>query len=321
MKQAIVTGATGFIGSAFVAYLNSQGVDVVGLGRKELTEINIEKRKKIADIKYVQLDMEKTNHLPEVLCELGWRAGPECVFFNLAWAGARGLSDLAVGAQLRNVSQAVSALQSAKEIGCSRFIQAGTMEEAFTQRYLELDHHKHAQYNRHVIYSVAKMVARQALDVKASQLDMDFIYVLHSHVMGPNDDKDSFLQVTLQKLMRNEELIFSSGEQYFDVISLDDCVRGYCLICERGKPSETYWVGSGEPRRLREYVERMYALFPSGETMQFGRLQYNDIVLDKEVFSIERLVRDTGYQPMMSFETTVELLHKHLSALTLDDGN
>ena len=48
--------------------------------------------------------------------------------------------------------------------------------------------------------------------------------------MGPNDDKDSFLQVTLQKLIDNQELIFSSGEQLFDVISLEDCAYGYFLI-------------------------------------------------------------------------------------------
>jgi nucleoside-diphosphate-sugar epimerase len=130
--------------------------------------------------------------------------------------------------------------------------------------------------------------------------------------MGPNDDKDSFLQVTLQKLIRGEELIFSTGEQYFDVVSVDDCSLGYYLICQKGKPGKTYWVGSGDPRRLREYVERMYRLFPSGKEMQFGQLPYNDIVLEKEVFSIASLVEDTGYLPKMTYEQTVQTLHTHL---------
>jgi nucleoside-diphosphate-sugar epimerase len=69
--------------------------------------------------------------------------------------------------------------------------------------------------------------------------------------MGEDDDKDSFLQVTLQKLINGEDLIFSSGEQIFDVISLEDCARGYYLICEKGIPGEEYWVGSGEPKKLR----------------------------------------------------------------------
>jgi len=141
---------------------------------------------------------------------------------------------------------------------------------------------------------------------------MNFIYVLHSHVMGPHDDKDSFLQVTLRKLMRGEELVFSTGEQYFDVVSLIDCALGYYLICQKGRPGATYWVGSGDPRRLRDYVERMYHLYPSGQEMQFGRLPYNDIILEKDVFSIAKLVQDTGYRPSMTYEQTVQALHAHL---------
>jgi nucleoside-diphosphate-sugar epimerase len=322
MKKAIVTGATGFIGAAFVEYLNCRGVEVLALGRKQQNEIRLARRNRLRGAKYLQLDMNDISCLPEVLKEMGWKAGSECVFFNLAWGGERGLSDLNVAAQLRNVTQAVSALEVASQTGCVRFIQVGTMEEAFTQKYLELDHQQHTQYNRHVIYSVAKMAARQALEVKASQLGMDFIYVLHSHVMGPDDDKDSFLQVTLQKLIAGEDLIFSSGEQYFDVVSLEDCALGYYLICKKGKPGKTYWVGSGEPQRLRKYVERMYALFPSEREMQFGKLSYNDIVLDKEVFSIASLIQDTGYQPTMTFEETVKALHEHLLTLTSDNkGN
>jgi nucleoside-diphosphate-sugar epimerase len=192
------------------------------------------------------------------------------------------------------------------------------MEEAFTQKYLNLDYHVHDYYNRHVIYSVAKMAAKQALEVKASQLGLDFIYVLHSHVMGPDDDKDSFLQVTLLKLIHCEDLIFSTGEQFFDVISLEDCALGYYLICQKGKPGKEYWVGSGKPKRLREYVERMYSLFPSGKEMQFGSLPYKDIVLEKEVFSIAQLTQDTGYMPTMTYEQTVNQLHEHLINLTSD---
>jgi nucleoside-diphosphate-sugar epimerase len=159
---------------------------------------------------------------------------------------------------------------------------------------------------------VAKISAKYTLTLEASMQDMEFIYVLHSHVMGPNDDKDSFLQVLLGKLISREPLILSSGEQMFDVVSLNDCVLGYRLLCERGIPGKNYWVGSGDPRPLREYVERMYRLYPSGQEMQFGRLPYNDIKLSAEDFSIGELQRDTGYAPTMTFEDTVELLRRHL---------
>lgn len=312
MNQAIVTGATGFIGSSFVQFLLNQGVQVLALGRKEPEEISKARRSKLEGAKYLTLDMGSIESLPLYLSGACWDIGQECIFFNLAWGGESRLSDLNLAAQMRNVSHSVSALETASKMGCSRFIQVGTMEEAFTQKYFNLDHHKHSYYNRHVIYSVAKIAAKRALEVKASQLGLDFIYVLHSHVMGPDDDKDSFLQVTLNKLMCGDELVFSTGEQLFDVISLEDCALGYFLICQKGRTGKEYWVGSGDPRRLREYVERMYALFPSGKEMQFGKLPYNDIVLEKEVFSIAELTQDTGYLPTMTYEQTVNALYEYL---------
>jgi nucleoside-diphosphate-sugar epimerase len=312
MKKAIVTGATGFIGAAFVKSLTDKGIDVVALGRKSLVEVKKSRREKLTAAKYINLDMREITSLHTRLNEISWDVGSECVFFNLAWGGVTGLSDLDIGAQMQNVGWSVNALEESVAIGCSRFVQVGTMEEAFTYKYLELDHHKNNEYNRHVIYSVAKIVAKNALALKASNLNIDYIYVLHSHVMGEDDDKDSFLQVTLQKLVNGDDLIFSSGEQTFDVISLEDCALGYYLICEKGISGQEYWVGSGDPRRLREYVERMYRLFPSAKEMQFGKLPYNDIVLSKGDFSIENLVKHTGYKPAMSYEQTVKKLYQTL---------
>ncbi len=312
MKKAIVSGATGFIGSSFVQYLVNADIKVLALGRKKIDDVSDERRRKLEQAQYLKLNMNEISLLGEELSKIDWETGDDCVFFNLAWGGENTLSDLNIAAQLRNVAWSVSALEIAKKVGCSRFIQIGTMEEAFTQKYLELDYHKNNQYNRHVVYSVAKMQAKKALRIKALQLGIDYIYVLHSHVMGPDDDKDSFLQVTLQKLICGDELVFSTGEQYFDVISVADCSLGYYLIGKNGRFGQEYWVGSGDPKRLREYVERMYNLFPSKAKMQFGKFPYNDIVLDKDVFSISNLTRDTGYKPTMTYEQTVKNLHGYL---------
>ena len=312
MKKAIVTGSTGFIGSSFVEFLVSKGIDVLALGRKNFDDISSLRKKRIAGATYLKIDMSNISNLSNHIDDIKWIVEDDCVFFNLAWGGESKLSDLDIYAQMQNVSWSINALEVSADLGCNRFIQVGTMEEAFTHKYLELDHNKNDQYNRHVIYSVAKIAAKYALQLKASSMDIDYIYVLHSHVMGEDDDKDSFLQVTLQKLEKGEDLIFSSGEQFFDVISLSDCSLGYFLICEKGISGEEYWVGSGDPRQLREYVERMYRLYPSVKEMQFGKLPYNDIILNREDFSIRNLVKDTGYKPLMTFEDTVKDLHKSL---------
>ncbi len=312
MKKAIVTGATGFIGSAFVEFLCDNGIEVLSLGRKTISEISELRKKKLEKSIYLKISMNEICKLKYRIKEIKWSPDEACVFFNLAWGGINQLSDLSIEAQIKNVSESVSALETANELKCLTFCQIGTMEETFTNKYMDLDYKKNSEYNRHVIYASSKIAARYALKAYASKLDINFIYVLHSHVMGRDDYKDSFLQVTLQKLMKKKKLLFSSGNQYFDVISLFDCCNGYYLIGKKGKPNSEYWVGSGDPRQLRNYVERMYKLYPSGEKMQFGKLEYNDVKLSKSDFSIKNLYKDTGYQPKKSYEQVVVELYDYL---------
>ena len=47
MKKAIITGSTGFIGSAFVEFLVAKGIDVLAIGRKDLNDISKIRRKRI----------------------------------------------------------------------------------------------------------------------------------------------------------------------------------------------------------------------------------------------------------------------------------
>lgn len=308
MKQAIVTGATGFIGSAFIEFLNQNGIDVIAVGRRNVAEILTSRMKMLRQASYFQVEMQHIKQFPRMLQEREIEISDDCVFYNLAWGGDTGLSDLNIKSQLRNVSESLDALDIACEIGCRKFIQIGTMEEVFALKYLEEDHRQLSRKNRHIVYALAKISARRILKVKSGSLPIEYNYVNHSHVMGQGDDKDSFLQVTLTKLINDEELIFSSGEQIFDVISLEDCVEGYRLVGEFGRSGEDYWVGSGSPRRLREYVEIMYQMFPSSQNMKFGSLGYEEVIVDPSQFSTDNLIADTGFQPRISYEESVRKL-------------
>lgn len=318
MKSAIVTGATGFIGSALVRELLKKKINVLALGRKSFSDVDSKRLTESPYLKYIQLDMSEIINLKKVIIDNKWNTGDDCVFFNFAWGGVNKLSDLDIEAQMKNVTWSANALILASELKCSKFIHVGTMEEAFTSRYLELDYHTNSEYNRHVIYSVAKLASRDVLKMMSKSLDINLIIATNSHVMGPNDDKDSFLQVTLEKLINGNELVFSTGEQIFDVISVNDCANAYYYIGEFGKSGSEYWIGSGNPRRLKEYVEVMYSLYPSGKEMQFGKFPYNDISLKKEDFSIDLLKSDTSFYPSQSYEDAVHELYNWLKSGTLN---
>ena len=162
MKQAIITGATGFIGSALVRLLLKNNIEVLALGRKAWQDVDPKRLGKADGLKYIQIDMSEIDSLPERAKKIGWNFNNSCVFYNFAWGGISKLSDLDIEAQLKNVAWSVNAVRSASILNCEKFIHVGTMEEAFTSKYFDLDFHLNSEYNRHVIYSTANDIKKYA---------------------------------------------------------------------------------------------------------------------------------------------------------------
>lgn len=311
MKSAIITGATGFLGSYLAKLLLKSGIQVVALGRRERGEVIYGRLPENSLLTYINLPMNQIDRLEEYLARDNLEL-IDCVFYNFAWSGKHGLSDMNISYQEQNVVNAVNAFKIAEKLNCKKFIQVGTMEEAFAEAYLGLNFHYTSYYNRHLIYAQAKRNARMILKSLAADSSTDLIIVSKSHVMGPLDYRDSLLMVTLKKMIHNEDLHFTSGEQYFDVISVFDCSLGFKAIGDNGKRYAEYWIGSGHPRRLKEYIEIMAEKYHRNGKIEFGSLNYNDITLDKKVFSPHKLYEDTGFECQVSYEESVDEIYRWL---------
>ena len=312
MKTAYITGATGFIGSTLSNLLLEKEYKVVALGRRSFREIKLERLPKNKNLLYLKIPMEEILKLPDVMKNYPEFNSEESIFFHFAWGGENGLSDLNVDAQLKNVIWSLDSFMASTKLKSKKFIFVGTMEEFFTKKYLDLDYNKHSYFNRHVVYSLAKTAARNYLKIISHKYNTDLIFATNSHVMGPKDDRDSFLQVSLKKLINGEKLTLTSCDQFFDVISSIDCARAYYLLGEMGVGGKNYWIGSGFPRLLREYITIMASYFPNSEKLNFGEMDFNDIGLEKSQFSISEIENDTGFKPSMTYQDIVEDLKKYL---------
>lgn len=316
MNTAIVSGATGFIGSTLVNYLLNKNYKVIALGRKSFSDIKLSRLKPHKNLIYIKIDMKNIYNLKNII-DKNYKnfITRNSYFYHFAWGGKDNLSDMNVKYQLKNVIWTNAALNVSEKIGIKKFIFVGTMEEEFTKKYLNLNYKEDSFYNRHVIYALAKLAARKTLKASFNQKKIKIIFATNSHVMGPKDDRDSFLQTTLKKVLLNEDLILAPCDQYFDVISSLDCARAYRLIGERGRNFENYWIGSGNPRILKEYVKIIAKMYNYEKNLNFSGLSINEIPLNKNDFSIENLKQDTGFNPSMTFEDTV----KHLKETTFAD--
>lgn len=271
MKQAIITGATGFIGSHLSNFLAYHGIKVYALGRKKINEVPNTTFIKSDLIHYVNVSMQDISMLPNILIN-EMETLDDCVFFNFAWGGSNGLSDLDVEAQLNNALWTLDAYNVAANLKCSKFIHVGTMEEAFADKYLLKDFHGDNEYNRHLIYSIAKRTSRNLLKTIYHSGGPDLIIASNSHIMGPNDRRDSFLTTVMRHIVENKPLNLTSCIQNFDVVSVYDCVRAYKLIAEKGINKSEYWIGSGKPQQLKKYVTTMVNMYSPAIELNFGSM-------------------------------------------------
>ena len=311
MKKVIISGATGFIGSRLVRLLLKNNIEVLALGKRDRKDVNPLRFPEDPRLTYLKLDMAEISNLPQILKSIGWDP-IDSVFYHFAWGGKNGLSDLIVEDQYENVIWTINAFMVADKMKCSKFIHVGTMEEAFAAPYLELDYHKEKHYNRHVVYALAKKAARDYLKSISNQFNIDLIIATNSHVIGPNDSRDSFLLVVVQKIINGEKIEMTSGEQTFDSISVTDCAKAYKVIGEKGSKNSEYWIGSGNPRKLKEYIEIIANLYPPKYAIEFGKIAYSDVKLNHEVFSSELLHKELAFKCTQSFESAIKELYDWL---------
>lgn len=307
MKNAIVTGASGFVGRWLVQELLSQGIKVQALVRLGSRTIKYLQPQQGLDI--VPCDAENYRKLPTLL-----ETREECVFFHLAWGGVSGPERNSLELQQANVQYAVEAVRAARALGCVSFVGLGSI--------MELEAHQAAMQNEvrpnfNYIYGEAKHFAHLATKAEAARLGLDHYWPMLTNAYGEYEYSARFINTTLRKILLGEPLEFTAGTQLYDFIYIKDAVQALCLIAEKGKSFRSYLVGSGNVQPLRSWLECLGRTLASDRELLFGNIPYSGVQLKADVFSIDALKQDTGFVPQVAFEDglmrTMKWLQKEMN--------
>ena len=291
MGTAIVTGAAGFIGRWLVRELAQNCDNVIAVVRPGGHPEWLDNR---AGVKVIECGLHEYGRLPAL-------AGPpkKSVFYHLAWAGIAGPSRSDPVVHLGNVEAAGQAVQAAIGIGCSRFVGVGSLREYEALAELDADR---LEVSPSCIYGEGKHFARFYTKALAVQGGLEHVWTVLSNVYGEGDTSLRFIiNTTLHKILHHEPLEFTSGTQLYDFIHVEDTARALAAIGKFGVSGYSYIVGTGKPRPLREYIEKMGTLFAPERELRFGDMPYSGISLPADRFSIKKLTEDTGFVPKVLF--------------------
>jgi nucleoside-diphosphate-sugar epimerase len=305
VRSAIITGAAGLVGSAVAQYLAKQGVEVLCLGRKTLTEAEVATEFGFGNVNYLKLPMESVHTLPRRIDEIGWSPGDSCVFYHFAWRGAEKLTDGNFREQFINAAYTANAVVAAQRAGCVKFVGAGTMEETFAESYLFSDQIAGPYESAQTDYTISKLAARDMSKMIAYLEKIDYIHTRLSVPLDQSLSRGGYVATTMRKILQGESCQPPSNPNLFDIISTKDVAEAYFRIGQQGINKSDYFVGTSKPKTLREYFQTCERI-REGDFSAVADSEHASAA--HEHFSIKRLVDDTGFTPSVSYEQLVESL-------------
>ena len=290
MKKVIVTGANGFIGTALCKKLSDEGINVIAIVRNK--EENITKIKDIPRLKITYCDLSDFRNLSKYVEDRDIDA-----LYHLAWIGSAGTLRGDSDVQIRNIQYTCDTVKACLDMNCKRFIFASSIMEYEIQATMVTD----TMPSINTLYSSAKVAADYMARTLSGSYGIDYIRAVISNIYGPGETSPRLVNTSLRKMLNNEHCAFSTGNQLYDFVYITDAAKMFIEIGRYGIANRTYYIGSQEPRPLKEFLCEMRDQVDPDIEIGLGEIPFNGVSLSYKEFDINAVKKDTGYIPEVTF--------------------
>ncbi len=299
MKTVIVVGANGFIGAQLCKDLVRNNIQTYGIARNRKSDTSrLDSIKPSKQFRMIYCDAHDLDSIAGQIENLNTD-----VMYYLAWQGITGTDRADYKLQLDSISCLLDAVRFAGKIGCKKFVGAGTLAEIDVSNYSGLDG---STPNAVSIYGAAKITAHYMSKALCNQLSMEHVWAYIANTYGEEDKSNNFINYALALMESDKPKDFTSGEQYYDFVHVEDVVQGLRKIGQSGKNNHSYYIGSNRARKLKEYIIEIKEKVDPSIQLNLGAIPFNGKLTPIETYDCEKIRNDTGYRPVISFETGIK---------------
>ena len=298
MINAIVFGATGFIGRWLVRELLKLDVYVVIICRynSHITDDIIGNQ----NVEVIRGDINNLDR--DAFPKLDYD-----VFYNLAWSGVDNAQKNIIHLQVENLLLSNRAVELASELNCNLFIGAGTVAE-YSLCMDVMNPNERQRPND--IYGAIKVSVHHLLEVRARQLGIRFIWALIPSSYGEERTDNNIITYTIRNLLLGKPTEYGNLMQMWDFLYVVDVVDALVLLGEKGLDG-VYGIGSGIYRPLKDYIITIRDLINPKAELGIGTLPEKSESTISSCVNNFRLIRDTGFTPKVSFEEGIKKTIKY----------
>lgn len=261
--MALVTGATGFIGSHLVRGLVREGWEVHAVVRVD---------SRLPDSpEFERVTVHTYDGSTDCLMACMAQTKPDVVF-HLASLFLSQHAPKDVEPLVRsNVLFGNQLLEVMRASGVRRLVNTGTSWQHFNNE----------NYNPVCLYAATKQAFEAILEYYVQACGTRAITLRLFDTYGPEDPRPKLFRL-LEKASRSPEpLLLSPGDQMIDLVHVDDVVAAYLVAAERlidgcDSRHEVYAVSSGAPVSLKQLVEMYEQATQVRLPIQWGGRPYRE---------------------------------------------
>ncbi|NEV75674.1 NAD(P)-dependent oxidoreductase [Rhodopseudomonas sp. BR0C11] len=243
MKRALVTGASGFIGSCLVARLLADGWDVHVILRPQSSLALL------SDVA-ARISVQRHSGATEQMLDILAASKPDVVFHLAAQASSDHLPNDVEQMIASNVLLSTQLAEAMMRTGVTRLVTT----ETFWQHRSGAD-----EYQPVCLYAATKQAARDILRYYVDAGSINVICLVLFDTYGPRDPRKKLVNLLKEVARDGREIKMTPGEQIIDLVHVEDVTSAYLraadLLIESAHPAlRTYAVSSGERMSLRDLV-------------------------------------------------------------------
>jgi len=258
---ALITGATGFVGSHLARRLVQVGWRVHMVSRAESRTPEAEEFAHV------------TNHIydggTESMMSCVVQAKPDVVFH---------LASLFLS---QHATEDINALIQSNVLFGSQLLEAMKVNEVtnLVNTGTSWQHYSNEDYNPVCLYAATKQAFEAILEYYVQACGIKAITLKLFDTYGPDDLRPKLFHLLAAAATSGETLDMSGGKQLIDLVHIDDVTEAYLIAAKRliecrAQQHESYAVSSGNPIPLRDLVQLYTEVTGSAIHVNWGARPY-----------------------------------------------
>jgi CDP-glucose 4,6-dehydratase len=304
-KPVLVTGATGFVGSALCALLRDRGARVVGLVRDEVVETNFDRLNLARSINVVRGNLEDYSLVERAINEYAVE-----VVYHLGAQAIVGTANRSPVATFKaNIEGTWNVLEACRGKSHVAAIIVASSDKAYGS-HEELPYTEEFALRPEYPYDVSKACADLIAQTYFKTYGLPVVVTRFANIYGPGDTNISrIVPDTIRSVLAGQSpLIRSDGTPERDYLYIDDVVDFYALLAERIEDArgQVFNAGHQRPVKVIDLVETILCI--AGRTDLVPEIRGKATPpgeIDRQWLSGEKAHKVLGWAPRVGLEEGV----------------